>query len=75
MQKTYSGASEVEKPQSRKTPSVDPIADTRMQCTTWYLSVAAPMHRQPTKAAALTSMRGTVLSIALAPSVRANVGR
>jgi hypothetical protein len=71
----YSGASDVENPQRRKMPIVEPRAETMRQVVTWYLSVAIPMHRHPTNAAALTRMIVTVLSMLPAPTDRAKVGK
>ena len=59
-QKMYRGANDVEKPQIKKLPTAEPSAETSRQLVTWYLSVAKPIHRDPTNAAALTSMMVTV---------------
>lgn len=56
IEKMNNGARDMEKPQIRKTASVDPTVDMRMQTVTSSLSMKAPIHTQPTTEATLKRM-------------------
>lgn len=63
------------KPQMRKTESVEPMLEIRMQVVTWKRSTRWPMITQPMVDVTLKRMRGRAERLAEAPSWRANDGR
>lgn len=67
IEKTKSGASDMENPQMRKTPIVDPTVDTRMQVVTSHLSMMAPITTQPTTEATLKRMTVSACKLVDAP--------
>lgn len=75
MQKSRRTGILVEKPQSRKTESVEPMVDTRMQVVMCHRSTIPPIATQPNTAATLIRMSVSAATLFDAPIDLAYVGR
>lgn len=67
----YSGAGDMERPQTMNTESVVPIVDIRMQVVTCQWSTIEPMATHPKTEAILKRITVSALSVPEAPMLRA----